>query len=544
MENNKGCRSMGNSRKIFIIGLDGATFNVINPLIKKGKLPNLTRIMEKGVYGYLDSTLPPFTPVAWPAMFTGKLPGKHGVFDFSLMTRSYDEKKAVVEKKRVNSSFIKSKSLWKLLSEAGKRCIVIDVPMTYPPTGINGLMISRVMSTRKMKVTYPKGLYYELTRKKMLHKKYADEDIIKEHQGLDEKEKKRLSRKANFQGLLKNIDDKVKLIRYLDSNYQWDFFMAVFMEPDLAGHGFWQQQKRVERVYRKLDQAIGEISSFLPEDCLKVIVSDHGFKGVKGVFFLDEWLFRQGYVKKTVKPDKDSQKLLKKLDRFKEDFHKRPGAHQGTFKFSSRIDYGNSLAYLYSATSYGIRVNLKGRDPRGIVESQDYQDLRAELIKKLKEIKNPLNGERIFEAVLTKEQVIGEAEDDYSACDIYLLPNNMNYIILCADKSNAVFRKKDGGWHRKEGIFFALGDEFKTGFYAKKLSIIDVTPTILHLMDIDVPEDVDGEVRREIFASSSDSYKREVRFGKSSQKKVSKRQFSKAEEEKLKQRLRALGYIE
>lgn len=532
------------SKKVFVIGLDGGTFNVINPLIKEGKLPNIARIMEEGVYAYLDSTIPPLTPVAWPSMFTGKLPGKHGVFDFSLPTRNYNEKTKEIERKRVNSTFIKSKALWELLSEGGKRCIVIDVPLTYPPRRINGLMISRVMATQRMKVTYPKELYRKLTRRKLLYARKIEDNLPEEHTGLDEKAKKSLDISKYLQEILKDIDNKVRLIRYLNDNYAWDFFMAVFMESDRAGHGFWKDQRKVKKVYEKLDEAIGRIFSILPNNCLKFIVSDHGFKDIKGGFFLNEWLLKHGYVYKTFILDKKSKALFKNLNKFKEDFHKKPGKHMGRFKFKQKIDYEKSLAYLYSETSYGLRINLKGRDPEGVVEPEAYEPLRERLIRELKNINDPLNGERIFGDVLKKEDVIGRANDDYPACDIYLLPKNMDYLLKSLNNSNNIFKRGNGGFHRKEGIFFALGDEFKRNFNAQKLSIMDVTPTILHLMDVETPRDLDGRIRKEIFNETSDSYKRMIKFGKSSQKLTREERFSKKEEEKLKQSLKALGYIE
>ena len=531
-------------RKVFVIGLDGATFNVIEPLVKAGKLPNISRMMKQGTYALLKSTIPPLTPVAWPSLFTGKLSGKHGIFDFSLPTKKFDEKKRQLEKKRANSSFIKSKALWELLSEQGKKCIVVDVPMTYPPNKINGIMISRVMATNKTRVTYPKGLYFNLIRKRLLFSRDKGPDPLKEHQKLDEKEKMRRTRRINFGRLLKDIDRKVELISHLNSNYAWDFFMAVFMESDQVGHGFWKERKKVELVYKRLDKAIGRIFSFLPQDSLKVIVSDHGFKDIKGQFFLNEWFSRRGYASRSFEPDKKSVKLLEKLHRFKEDFHKKPAQPKAKFRFEQTVDTAKSLAYLYSGTSYGIRINLKGRDPKGLVKEQDYPGLRDKLIKELKGIKAPGNSRALFEEVLKKEEVIGSTDDDYGACDIYFLPKDMDFVVSGFERTGKVLKLKRSGFHRREGVFFACGSDFKKGFNAGELSIIDVTPTIMHIMNLAVPQDMDGKVRKETFSVDSDIYDREARLGKESRKQAEGKRLSDKEETKLKARLRALGYIE
>lgn len=334
-----------NSKKVFLLGFDGCTFNVINPLLKQGKLPNFAKVIKNGVHAYLDSTIPPLTPVAWPGMYTGKLSGKTGVFDFTLPTGKFDKKKNQSGKQRVNSSFIKTKTIWELLSEEGKKSIVLDVPLSYPPTKIDGIMISRVMSTQQTKTVYPKELYSVLKKKGLIYKKKKaknKEDVVDEHDQIKKNQKqkkeltpkeKRLAKKENFQALLDAIDDKVKLIKHLNDNYQWDFFMAVFMESDQVGHGHWKDQKKVEKVYRKLDWALGEIFSFLPQESLKLIASDHGFKSIKGYFCMDEWLLKNGYAKKTFQLDEQSTKLVKKFKDFKQPLHKKVGQAIGDFKY-------------------------------------------------------------------------------------------------------------------------------------------------------------------------------------------------------------------
>lgn len=210
------------------------------------------------------------------------------------------------------------------------------------------------------------------------------------------------------------------------------------------------------------------------------------------------------------------------------------------------VDSKNSRAYLWSGTAYGIRINLKGRDPYGIVGPHDYESLRNELIAKLKQLKDPISNKRLFYMVLKKEDAIGDvpAQESLTSSDIYMLPTNMDYGLISFDKKNRMYRRKKGGFHRKEGVFFALGDEFNSRLNAGKLSIVDVSPTILHAMGIEVPNDVDGKVRKEVFKKNSDSYKRKVILGPSSQKKAQEQRLSKKEESKIKNHLAALGYME
>ena len=129
-------------------------------------LPNFARLMKKGAFGPLKSTMPPITPCAWTSFATGKDPSKHGLYDFGLHEGDPDKKK------NVNSTFIKSKPIWTLLSEAGKKSIVLDVPLTYPPEEISGMMVSRVMAPPGKNCTYPKGLYRTLRKKDFIKKIY------------------------------------------------------------------------------------------------------------------------------------------------------------------------------------------------------------------------------------------------------------------------------------------------------------------------------------------------------------------------------------
>src|SRR5258708_11462961 len=142
---------------VFVIGLDGATFDLIHPFIAQGFLPNLQSLISKGSYGELSSTIPPVTASAWTSFMTGKNPGKHGLFDFMQRRKnSYDLAPV--------SAFDRDgKAVWEIASELGKKCIVIGVPVTYPPTPLNGLMVTGMLTPRgAADYTYPPELKNEI----------------------------------------------------------------------------------------------------------------------------------------------------------------------------------------------------------------------------------------------------------------------------------------------------------------------------------------------------------------------------------------------
>jgi Type I phosphodiesterase / nucleotide pyrophosphatase len=147
--------------RLLIIGLDGATFDVITPWAQEGKLPNLRKLLENGAHGALKSTIPPMSPPAWTSFMTGKNPGKHGVFDFTARKPySYD-----IE--FVNARWRRAETIWKIMSEEGKRICVLGVPFTYPPEAVNGVMISGIDTPATGGIAdatafHPKALYHEI----------------------------------------------------------------------------------------------------------------------------------------------------------------------------------------------------------------------------------------------------------------------------------------------------------------------------------------------------------------------------------------------
>ena len=130
---------MGENNRCIVIGLDGATFELINPLVKAGKLPTIKKMIEEGVHGVLKSTVPPLTGPAWVSFATGKNPGKHGCYDFELPRDSLDK----IE--MISSEDIKGETFYEVLDKQGKRCILVNLPCSYPPR-IGSVVITDFLS--------------------------------------------------------------------------------------------------------------------------------------------------------------------------------------------------------------------------------------------------------------------------------------------------------------------------------------------------------------------------------------------------------------
>src|SRR5690606_17716249 len=146
-------------RRIVVIGLDGATWDLLRPRMNDGRLPNLARLARSGATGDLESIYPPETPAAWPSFMTGKNPGKHGVFDFLV----YDPESKT--ERPVNAGLRVGKTLWEYLSDAGKTSLVLNVPPTYPPASIRGAMVTDFLTPADAQdYTHPRELAAEFER--------------------------------------------------------------------------------------------------------------------------------------------------------------------------------------------------------------------------------------------------------------------------------------------------------------------------------------------------------------------------------------------
>src|SRR3990170_3657839 len=208
------------TKKVSIIGLDGATFRLILPLVKKGKLPTLEGMMKKGSWGELESTIHPLSPQAWASFMTGKNPGKHGIFEF------IEHKPFSYDICYVNGGFIQGKKLWQILSDAGKRVCIINVPFTYPPDKVNGCLIAGLDSPGSHSdFCYPPHLLSELIKK-------FGEYKLRQH-----------PYKATPESFLEKISEQfdyiLKIAKYLKAKESWDLFMVVFESTDLVQHFYW-----------------------------------------------------------------------------------------------------------------------------------------------------------------------------------------------------------------------------------------------------------------------------------------------------------------
>jgi predicted AlkP superfamily phosphohydrolase/phosphomutase len=573
------------NRRVLLIGLDGATFDLIRPWVKEGKLPNMARIMEEGVHGVLRSTVPPNSAPAWSSFITGKNPGKHGIFDFT------EHVEGSYEVRFVNANSRNGKSLWRILGEYNRKVGVIHVPMTYPPEQVNGFMISGMDSPGlDSDFVYPPGLYEEIREKVG---EYTIEAGLWSYIG-----------KGNIdlavQKQMETIERRFDVARYLMKKYPWDCFTLVFTATDRVQHAFWKFMDpghplyteydgkkyggAIFKVYQRLDEIIGHFMASLDENTILAIMSDHGAgPSSNKTIYLNNWLREKGLLKY-----KDSQevsgsmvakgkkffspKLLAKSmrniwkrtsrehrDKVKKLFPKLCNRMTSYF-FFSRIDMERTLAYAEESRTF-IWINLKGRDPKGIVNpGEEYRSVCERIKKGLTSLKDPLTGDDVVEDVYLKEDVY-HGQSMGNAPDLVVLFKKNGFVprpsyhvspdVLLNHIPKDELEKLEvniqaNARHDPNGIVMFWGANVKKGREIEGAQIIDVAPTVLYLMGVPVPEDIDGRV---LVDAISESFleSHPIEYVSDVETKVADSDrlgYSETEEEMIGERLRDLGYLD
>jgi len=433
-------------RKLIVIGLDGTPFNFLQRIFSEGRMPTLNKLFKQGSFKRMNSVIPTISSVAWSSFMTGKNPAKHGIFGFvDLQPNSYDFTIPT-------ASSMTSKTLWGHLSDEGKRVIVMNVPETYPPKEVNGILIPGFLCTDITKGTYPTELGQRLK-----------EDGYR----IDvDAQQARTDKKALLKDIELTFQKRTETFFRLMKEEKWDYLHLHVMCTDRLFHFLWEEMENNDLEYapgfyaylEQIDVFIKDLLSKMDENTDLVILSDHGFCKVKKDIYLNFWLKEEGYLSF----DKDEPKSVADISEEAKAFSLIPGR---------------------------IFINLKGKYPRGSVTTEEYESLREELSKKLMDLKDPETGENIIARVYRKEEIYSGQGFDQAAdliahpVDGYDLKGNVN-------KDHLGEKGPINGMHTFDDAFlFIRGKEI----IREKFSIVDVMPTILDIMKVQKPDDLDGK---------------------------------------------------
>ncbi|VVB84521.1 Type I phosphodiesterase / nucleotide pyrophosphatase [uncultured archaeon] len=563
--------------KVIVIGLDGGEPSIIKKMTEK-ELPNLYKLMREGSSGRLRSTIPACTAPAWSAFMTGKNPGNTGCIDFIQRTsENYEptvvdsevgQKEGGVDFSIITSQMIGSKKLWDVISEAEMKVGVMHVPMTYPPHEVNGFMITGLGTPGiKSNFTYPEELRTRL----------VDEFNYKIHASiLNINDKEDLALNDLYTTERKRKDIALNL---MDTN-DWDFFMIVFEGTDYIQHLFWKfmdpsnPQYNSEKAkkygtaifdyYKEADKFIGELSAKADDDTTIIIMSDHGGASLNKCFYMNKFLKDIGLL--SIKERPGINKALARIGIKKEVLYniilklnlykiiakipKSVKSKVSSNEYSiSDVDWNKTKAF--SVSGWGmIYINLKGREKNGIVMAgKEYEELRDDIRQKLLSLKDPDNGNAIFKKVLKKEEVYSGKYMNIVPDLICIMENIecLDFIPSDANEGLLIANKvRRSGTHAKDGIIFVKGNGIRSAHSIENASIIDLMPTILYVLGIPIPSDMDGKLLEEIFdekyIKSHPPKHIESSNTPLTQSDVND-QLSKEDEEKIKERLKGLGYL-
>ena len=462
-------------KRVMVIGLDCATPQLVFERWRDD-LPNIRSLMEAGIWGKLRSTDPPITVPAWMSMMTSKDPGRLGFYGLRNRVDYSYEKMATA-----NSTFVKEPTVWDILSERGKRVILIGVPQTYPPKPVNGEMVTCFLtpSTDKQ-FTYPASFKEEVQR--------VTGGYILDAVGfrVDEEEKDRV-----LKTIYEMTEKRFKLANHMvDTRADWDFFMMVEMGPDRIHHMFWKYtdpehpkyvpgnkyEESIHEYYKFVDARIGELLAKVGDETAALIVSDHGARGMVGGICFNEWLIREGYLVLKNRPEK------------------------AVPVEQCEVDWSRTRAWGSGGYYARLMINVKDREPQGIVErGEEYERVRTELVEKLAALRDH-NGDHMQTFAVRPEDVYKEVRG--VPPDLFVYFGNLSWrsvgSVWPREPESVYTFENDTGpddanhdWH---GIFVMRDGASGDSLEGHGMNLKDVAPTVLSLLGEEVPEDMEGKI--------------------------------------------------
>ena len=438
-------------KRVVFIGLDGTPFTFMQRLIAEGRAPNAARLVEQGSLLRMDSIWPWVSSVAWSTMMTGVNPAKHNIFGF------IDRDPATYKQFIPTARNMKATTLWEVLSQAGKKVIVVNVPVTYPPRQVNGLLVSGFLSPSLDKAVMPAS--YLPTLKSLGY--IVDADPWKARE----------SKELALQEVNAALDARIRTLFHLVENEAWDYLHLHVMETDRLHHFLWQQMEEGHPTYapafydfyRRIDDMLGQLASKLDDNTTLMWMADHGFCSIKKEVYVNRWLMDNGWLKlRNVPPDR--KKGLDEID-------------------------PESVAYSLDPGRVVIRV--RGREKEGrVAQGADYETLRDEIGAAALELRDPDSGELIFQAAFKREELY-HGPYLQQAADLILAPYD-GYDPKGPLYKETLTYKGDElvGMHTFDDAQLYVGGHT---IPQTRFSVLNVMPTILDLLEVPHPPGLEGE---------------------------------------------------
>lgn len=432
--------------RVVVIGIDGTPYSFLKKHVEAGDFPHLKRILQSGDLHRMNSVQPCISSVAWSTYMTGVNPARHRIFGF------VDRKPNPFEMFIPTASHMAAKPLWLIQSEAGKRVAVMNVPVTYPPRPVNGILVGCFLATDVLKCAYPKELGAEL--KDWGYRIDADANL-----GRKDKE-------AFFQDLNLTLQKRWEAARRIYEREEWDFFQLHVMETDRINHFLWEHYEKQDPAYygrfldfyRRVDELLGEFYDRAENTAEYIILSDHGFCSVRKEVYVNQWLEDKGHLQLTGDEPKSVMDMSPK----------------------TRV---------YSLIPGRIFLNLEGREEKGTVPNgAEAERLKTEITDALMNLRDPDGDQPIIQKVMRREAFYSGPYLN-EAADLIAVPYDGYDLKANVRQPQFTYKGDLVGMHTFGDAALFIKDHSIT---TQDFSIADVPPSILKLMGLDDTEDMEG----------------------------------------------------
>jgi predicted AlkP superfamily phosphohydrolase/phosphomutase len=457
-----------------VIGVDGASWELVNHLIGEGDLPHFKDIVANGTTADLRSTLPPITGPAWASFATGLRPENHGVYDF--VTHLEDDSRLMT------SDDIKAKTFYEMLSEADYRSVLIALPLSTPPRRINGIILPDFFAPRKS--------YHPKTAERYLKEYRLTPDL-------------KLKGREFIDDLLAFEREHMRVAKEILQDEDWDFFFIHLISSDTISHRHYGDILRntdigmeAREVFRNIDGFIGWcVENVVDDDTMLIILSDHGFRVCERTFFINKYLHDKGLLNmRPISEDriKDSpqfrdkrkeltvpswmypllrNRVMRRVGRFLE----RTMFKNYNVKAGMIPDPRSSEFFMPTPSSHCLNVN-----------TDDEERVRS-VVRDLEELEDGERGVRVFDEVVHSPE----------ANRIFFVPHK-DYFVTEANSETEMMTETHF-YHDMNGIFLACGPNVRKGHRIDTVTLLDLAPTVLDVYQVPIPESIDGNVLTQIY---------------------------------------------
>jgi predicted AlkP superfamily phosphohydrolase/phosphomutase len=477
--------------RTLLLGIDGATFSLLDPMVDEGVMPFFASMVEAGVRCDLASTVHPYTPDAWTSLATGCTPGQHGIFDFVRVLGAERRPTYALATARD----VRRETIWSISSRHGHRAACLNFPVMYPPRPLNGVIVPGFVPPRHLgRFVYPPSLYERLQAlpgydarelllnldlertptQRLPHDRY--EDWIRVH----------IRREAQWTEITDLVlrEEACDLVGVIfDGADKLQHVCWRFLDPELFPTQPSRWERRIREVcleyYRRLDEHLERLCASAGSDARVVVCSDHGFGPTREIFYVNVLLAQHGFLRWAAgaSPDRDQKHMI--------DGHRNP---------SILFDWDGTSAYAFTAGCNGVYIRV-GDDS---VPPSEYEELRRRVANALLSFRDPETGGRVVRRVLTREEAFPGTETA-RAPDLTLLLRDRGFLSILNADAVLKPRAEIVGTHHPHGVFVATGIGFRRGVVTAPFAIQDVAAILLHSTGVPIPEDLEARLPVHVF---------------------------------------------